>query len=221
MSESAPVDTTTTSTGIEPDDDQALLAEAVHSWTRIAAWVLTVGGVIGFVASFVLTVERIELFKNPDYVPTCNFNPVLSCGSVMAKPQAALFGFPNPLLGIAGFAVVITTGVAIFAGARLAGWYWAGLQVGVTAAMTFICWLIYSSLYSIGALCPYCMVVWAVTLPIFVFVSVRNAHASGLTSRSGVALAVARSHALILVLAVTLVVVLIAVRFWSYWSSLY
>ena len=87
--------------------------------------------------------------------------------------------------------------------------------------MVFIGWLIYSSLYSIGALCPYCMVVWAVTLPIFVLVSVRNLHASGLTARSGAALAVARSHALILVLAVALVIVLIAVRFWSYWSSLY
>ncbi|MCK8614814.1 vitamin K epoxide reductase family protein [Gordonia sp. C13] len=221
MSESAPAEATPTTTELDPDDDRALLAEAVRSWTRIVAWVLTVGGAIGFVASFVLTVERIELFKNPDYVPSCNFNPVLSCGSVMGKPQAALFGFPNPLLGIAGFAVVVTTGVAILAGARLAGWYWAGLQVGVTAAMTFICWLIYSSLYSIGALCPYCMVVWAVTLPIFVFVSVRNLHASGLTSRSGVALAVARSHALILVLFVAVVIVLIAVRFWSYWSSLY
>ena len=119
MSESAPTRATSPSE-IDPDDDRALLAEAVRSWTRIVAWVLTVGGAIGFVASFVLTVERIELFKNPDYVPSCNFNPVLSCGSVMAKPQAALFGFPNPLLGIAGFAVVITTGVAILAGARLA-----------------------------------------------------------------------------------------------------
>ncbi len=154
MSESAPTHATSPPSEIDPDDDRALLAEAVRSWTRIVAWVLTVGGAIGFVASFVLTVERIELFKNPDYVPSCNFNPVLSCGSVMAKPQAALFGFPNPLLGIAGFAVVITTGVAILAGARWRVGTGRGLQVGVTSAMVFIGWLIYSSLYSIGALCP-------------------------------------------------------------------
>ena len=214
-------ETALTSSEVGPDDDRAHLAEAVRSWTRIVAWVLSVGGAIGFLAAFVLTVERFELAADPDYVPSCNFNPVLSCGSVMAQPQAALFGFPNPLLGIAGFAVAITTGMALLAGARLAGWYWAGLQVGVTAATVFIGWLIYSSLYSIGALCPYCMVVWAVTLPIFVLVSVRNAHASGLTSRSRVALALARNHAPILVAAVGLVIVLIAVRFWSYWSSLY
>ncbi|MEO9328479.1 vitamin K epoxide reductase family protein [Gordonia aurantiaca] len=202
-------------------DERALLAEAVRSWTRIVAWVLTVGGAIAFIASFTLTVEKIELIENPDYIPSCNFSPVLSCGSVMATPQAGVFGFPNPLLGIAGFAVVITTGVALLAGARLAGWYWAGLQVGVTAAMAFVCWLIYTSLYTIGALCPYCMVVWSMTLPIFVFVSVRNLHASGLTSRSGVALAVARGHALVLVGFVAVVIALIAVRFWDYWSSLY
>ena len=186
----------------EPDDEAAILAEVVGSWNRIVAWTLTLGGLISFVAAFTLTIERFELAENPKYVPSCSFNPVLSCGSVMATPQAALFGFPNPLLGIAGFAVAITTGMALLAGARLAGWYWAGLQVGVTAATVFIGWLIYSSLYSIGALCPYCMVVWAVTLPIFVIVSARNAHASGLTSRSRVALALARNHAPILVAAV-------------------
>ena len=72
-----------TGPGAEPDD-RALLAEAVRSWTRIVAWVLTVGGLIAFIASFTLTVEKIELFKNPDYIPSCNFSPVLSCGSVMA-----------------------------------------------------------------------------------------------------------------------------------------
>ncbi len=37
--------------------------------------------------------------------------PDMSCGSVMTTPQASLLGFPNPLLGIAGFTVVVVTGV--------------------------------------------------------------------------------------------------------------
>ncbi|MCH5642007.1 vitamin K epoxide reductase family protein [Gordonia sp. ABSL49_1] len=193
----------------------------VESWTRIVAWTLTVGGLIAFIASFTLTIERIELLKNPDYVPSCSFNPVLSCGSVMKTWQAALFGFPNPLIGIAAFAVVTTVGVGIFAGARYAGWFWAGLQVGVTLGMIFICWLISQSLYSIDALCPYCMVVWAMMIPIFVFVSVRNAHASGLTSRSGFVAFLARNHALIITVAVLVIIAMIGQRFWSYWSSLY
>lgn len=202
-------------------DDASVPESVVESWTRIVAWTLTVGGLIAFIASFTLTIERIELLKNPDYVPSCSFNPVLSCGSVMKTWQAALFGFPNPLIGVAAFAVVMTVGVGIFAGARYAGWFWAGLQVGVTLGMIFICWLISQSLYSIDALCPYCMVVWAMMIPIFVFVSVRNAHASGLTSRSGFVAFLARNHALIITVAVLVIIAMIGQRFWSYWSSLY
>lgn len=204
----------------EPDE-AAILAEVVGSWNRIVAWMLTVGGLISFVAAFTLTIERFELAENPQYVPSCSFNPVLSCGSVMATPQAALFGFPNPMIGIAAFAVAVTFGLGLFAGARFAGWFWAGLQVGVTLGMIFICWLIYQSLYEIGALCPYCMVVWAMMIPIFVVVSVRNAHASGLTSRSSVAALLARNHAVIITVGVLVVIALVGQRFWSYWSSLY
>ncbi|PRC62285.1 hypothetical protein C6A85_03910, partial [Mycobacterium sp. ITM-2017-0098] len=35
----------------------------------------------------------------------------------------------------------------------------------------FVHWLIFQSLYRIGALCPYCMVVWAVTIPLLVVVA--------------------------------------------------
>src|SRR5690625_2381400 len=62
---------------------------------------LGVVGVIGFVASFVLTIERIELADNPGYIPSCNFNPVLTCGPIMGSDQAAFFGFPNPIIGVA------------------------------------------------------------------------------------------------------------------------
>ncbi len=75
--------------------------------------------------------------------------------------------FPNPLLGIASFAVVTTLGVVLLTGAVLPRWVWLGLQAGVTFGVVFVHWLIYQSLYVIGALCPYCMVVWAVTIPLF------------------------------------------------------
>ncbi|MDY6999547.1 MAG: vitamin K epoxide reductase family protein, partial [Actinomycetota bacterium] len=83
-----------------------------------AVWVL-LAGVLGLAASLTLTVEKIELLINPDYVPTCSINPVLSCGSVMITPQASLFGFPNPLIGIVSFSVVLVTGVLAVAGVRL------------------------------------------------------------------------------------------------------
>ena len=89
----------------------------------------------------------------------------------MSTPQAEVLGFPNSLLGIVGFTLVLATGATLLAGTHLARWYWIGLQVGTTAAVVFVHWLIFQSTFRIGALCPYCMLVWAVTIPIFVVVT--------------------------------------------------
>jgi uncharacterized membrane protein len=183
---------------------------------------LLVGGLVGLVAAAVLLIERIRLAEDSSYVPTCSINPVLSCGNVMESAQASLLGFPNPVIGVAAFPVVIATGAALLAGARLARWYWAGLQVGVTAAMLFVAWLVFQSLYRIGALCPYCMVVWAVVIPLFWYVTARNAAAGVLGSPPGGRLATGlRDWRAPLVFGSFLVVVLLVLeRFWPYWSSL-
>ncbi|PRC55922.1 hypothetical protein C6A85_41245, partial [Mycobacterium sp. ITM-2017-0098] len=78
---------------------------------------------------------------------------------------------PNPLIGIVSFAVVVVTGVLALAKVNLPRWYWAGLAAGTLLGTGFVHWLIFQSLYRIGALCPYCMVVWAVTIPLLVVVA--------------------------------------------------
>ncbi|RJL30043.1 vitamin K epoxide reductase family protein [Bailinhaonella thermotolerans] len=181
---------------------------------RLLPWLLTIGGALGLLAAFVLAVEKIALLRNPDYVPSCSINPVLSCGSVMATPQAEVFGFPNPLLGIAGFAMVTAAGAALLAGARPRRWFWLGLQAGLTFAVVFVHWLIYQSLYVIGALCPYCMVVWAVTIPLFWYVTLRN------LAGSRAARPFAEYHSVVLAVWFLAVIGLIGVRFWPYWSTL-
>jgi len=183
---------------------------------------LLVGGLVGLSAAFVLAVEKYALLADPAYVPSCSLNPVLSCGSVMASSQAEAFGCPNPLLGVAGFAVVAATGAALLAGARLAEWFWAGLQVGVTAAVIFIHWLVFSSLYRIGALCPYCMVVWAVTIPLCTAVTLRNLTAWAVRLPAPVNTAVTAlrgSHSVGLTAWFLLIVAAITQRFWLYWST--
>ena len=181
------------------------------------------GGAVGFLAAFVLTVERFRLAENPGYVPSCSINPVLSCGSVMRTEQAALFGFPNPLLGVAAFAIATTLGLLVLSRTPLPRWIWAGLQVGLTAGMALVVWLVSQSLYSIGALCPYCMVVWAVVIPMFVAVTATNLERGVLPVPAGARGAVVASSdykVLVVVLAYLAVVVLAGVRFWDYWSTL-
>lgn len=192
---------------------------------RALPWLLLVGGGLGFLAAFVLTVEKIALVADPSYRPSCSINPVLSCGSVMTTPQAAAFGFPNSLIGMGGFAVVAATGAALLAGARLRGWYWAGLQAGVLFGAGFVHWLIAQSLYRIGALCPYCMVVWAVTIPVFWYVTLRNldAMAESLPLPVPVRRAVRTLravHGVVLTAWFLLLAALILQRFWDFWVTM-
>jgi len=187
------------------------------------AWGLLLAGAIGLIASAVLLIERFELAQNPAYTPSCSFNPVLSCGSIMESSQAALFGFPNPILGVAGFPVLVTAGAAMLAGAGFRRWFWLGLQLGVTAGACLVVWLMFQSLYRIGALCPYCMVVWAVVLPTFWYVTLRNAKAGAFGTRIATArvTSVASAwHAPVLLVVFLAVLLLIGTRFWSYWSTL-
>ena len=141
---------------------------------RQTAWILVIGGIIGIFASIELIVQKIGVLSNPDYVPNCDINPILSCGSVISTDQASLFGFPNPILGIIGFTVVVIFGVLLFAGIELPRWMWLGLNTGALAGMFFVIWLVGQSLYVIGALCPWCMVVWSITIPIFWQVTTDN-----------------------------------------------
>jgi len=176
-----------------------------------SAWWVLIAGVIGFVASMTLTVEKIELLLNPSYVPSCNINPIVSCGSVMVTPQASVLGFPNPLLGLVGFTVVIVTGVLAVTKVPLPQWYWAGLTVGVLIGTVFVHWLIFQSLYRIGALCPYCMVVWAVTISLLVVVATIAFRPPRVLYHWRWSIAT---------LWFTAVFLLIMVRFWNYWSTL-
>ena len=141
---------------------------------RTVGWVLLVAGLVGFAAAFILAVEKYWLLTNPFYTPSCSINATVSCGPVMSSAQAAVFGFPNPYLGIGGFAIVAATGAMLLAGGRLAGWYAAGLQLGALAGTVFVGWLMVQSLVAIQALCPYCMAAWAATFATVWYVTLEN-----------------------------------------------
>ena len=181
-----------------------------------AIWIL-LAGIIGLIAAGTLTVEKIALLQDPSYVPSCSLNPVLSCGSVMVTPQASVFGFPNMLIGLVGFSVVIVSGVLAVARVRLPQWYWVGLAAGTALGVVFVHYLIFQSLYRIGALCPYCMVVWTVMIPLFVVaLSVALRPLAGNVVLRGLY----QWRWSLVALWFTAIVLMILVRFWDYWSTL-
>ena len=165
----------------EPDatltDDPADLEiprSAGASGRRVGV-LMVVAGTLGLLAAMVLTIDRFRLLEDPSTQLACNLSPFIACGPVMQSRAGALFGFPNPLLGIIGFSVVLTTGVLRSAGLALPTWYHRGMQLGVLAGAVFITWLQTQSFYVIGALCLWCMLVWSVTIPLVVVITLENA----------------------------------------------
>ena len=143
--------------------------------SRTPALLLLVTGAVGLLASFILSVDKVQQLQDKiagdESVFACDFSVWVSCSSVMASPQSEAFGFPNSFIGVVGFAIVLTLGVVWLSGAPVQGWIWGGLQAGTVFGIAFVTWLQAQSIYKIGALCPYCMVVWAVMIPLFVGVT--------------------------------------------------
>ncbi|WP_147291086.1 vitamin K epoxide reductase family protein [Tsukamurella paurometabola] len=179
---------------------------------RPSGAVLIVTGALGLLASAMLTIDRIKLLQDPSFRPGCSIDGVLSCGSIMESAQGAVFGFPNPLLGLVAFTVVIVTGVLTAGGVPLPRWYWTGLAVGSAAGLVLLMYLIHASLYDIRALCLWCMLVWTVQ-PVVTAVATAGALGERATLQVKQGLA-----ALVLVWYIV-VITLIATAFWDYWSS--
>ena len=144
-------------------------------------------GAIGWLASGALVLEKLATLQDPNHTTVCDVNPWISCGEVMKTWQSSLFGFPNMFIGIVAFAVIITVGMALLSGATFAKWFWAGLQAGVTLGFAFVVWLWSQALYDIHVLCPFCMIVWAAMIPLFVWTTIRNITACIIPVPSGAA----------------------------------
>ena len=162
------------------DPEELGSAAPVAGAGRRVGVLMVVAGALGLLAAMVLTIDRFRLLEDPNTQLACNLSPFIACGPVMQSKAGALFGFPNPLLGIIGFSVVLTTGVLRTAGLVLPRWYHRGMEVGVLLAVLFITWLQTQSLYVIGALCLWCMLVWSVTIPLAVVLTLENAAAGRL-----------------------------------------
>lgn len=79
----------TEATGLTPDSPAGPAVPALSAWSVLVA------GVIGLVASVTLTLEKIDILLDPAYVPSCNINPILSCGSVMITRRRRCWASPT------------------------------------------------------------------------------------------------------------------------------
>lgn len=124
-------------------------------------------GIVALSAAFILTVEKFHLYEDPDAVLSCSINVVLNCSTVMETWQSEVFGFPNMLIGLMAFAVVVTVAVIGLTGAKLPRWFWIAANIGFLLGAVFAYWLFFQSVYAIQVLCPWCLLVTTSTTIIF------------------------------------------------------
>ncbi|MDB5170049.1 MAG: rane protein-like protein [Candidatus Saccharibacteria bacterium] len=197
-------------------------AEQKSKLERWIPYILIIAGIVGVLAAFIITQDKIKLLENPNYKPSCSINPIISCGSVMQSAQSHVFGFANPYIGLVGYPVLITLGVILLSGVRLKRWIWLGLNLGLLFGVAFVHWLFFQSVFHIQALCPYCMGVWVVTITAFWYVTLFNLQQGFLklpTKLQPVGYFVRRHHLDLLVLWFLIILAVILHHFWYYFGK--
>jgi uncharacterized membrane protein len=186
---------------------------------RAFALLLVITGAAGLLAAWVITLDKFKLLENPNFVPGCSLNPVVSCGSVMKSAQASVFGFPNPMLGLATYPVVMGIGLGLLAGARYKRWYWLGLQAGTLFGVGFCTWLQYQSLYSINALCLWCCLAWVATILMFWYVTSHNVRNGVIPAPAWVRGFLDEFTWVLPALHIAIIGMLILIRWWDFWTG--
>ncbi|MFD0371442.1 vitamin K epoxide reductase family protein [Streptomyces sp. NPDC059071] len=187
--------------------------------SRGFAWLLVITGAAGLLAAWVITIDKFKLLEDPNFTPGCSLNPIVSCGNIMKSEQASVFGFPNPMLGLVTYAMVIAIGVGLLAGARYRRWYWLGLNAGMLFGVGFCTWLMYQSLYEINALCLWCCLAWVATIVMFWYTTSHNVRRGVIPAPSGLRTFFDEFTWVLPVLHVGIIGMLILTRWWDFWTS--
>ncbi|MCP9946486.1 vitamin K epoxide reductase family protein [Streptomyces somaliensis] len=184
---------------------------------RAFAWMLVTTGAAGLLAAWIITLDKFKILEDPTFVPGCSFNPVLACGSVMKSDQATVFGFPNPMLGLVTYGMVVAIGVGLLAGARYRRWYWLGLNAGALFGVGFCVWLMVVSLYTINALCLWCCLAWVATIIMFWYVTSYNVRNGLLPAPAGLRRFLDEFTWVLPTLHIGIIGMLILTRWWDFW----
>lgn len=141
---------------------------------------MLIGAILSLVAAFVLSVEAVELAKNPNAQLSCSVNVIINCATVGIHPSAALFGFPNSFLGLLAEPIVITVAIAGLAGVKFPRKFMVVAQLCYTLGFVFAYYLLYMSMFVIQALCPWCLLVTLSTTFVFFSMTRYNAREDNL-----------------------------------------
>lgn len=150
------------------DDTPVAAHPAKGSPGKEFSLVAAVTSFLGLWASAALAIDYIRRLQDDEYVAGCDINPMIGCGLFLDSPAASTFGIPNIVVGVAAFPVVTTLALLLLSGTALPLWVWRGLSIGVLFGIGFVTYLQYQAMFVLHGLCPWCLVIWAVMIPLFV-----------------------------------------------------
>lgn len=190
------------------------------TWQSALPYILLIGGLLGMLASFTLTYDKIHVLQDASYQPSCNLNPIISCGSVMKTQQASLLGVPNTVFGLIAFSMLTMYGLALLAGAAFKQWLWRLAQLGATAGMVFMHYLFFQSVFRIHTICPWCFLVWMITIFVFFSLTIYNVRMRHLPGSVKIAPFINKYGNDIVIIWYLIIFGTLIVKFWYYWSTL-
>ncbi|MBP7767319.1 vitamin K epoxide reductase family protein [Candidatus Saccharibacteria bacterium] len=192
------------------------------SITKLFPAIIVFFGLLGLLSSVELTAAKINVLKDPNFIPNCNINPIFSCQSIMSTAQAEIFGMPNSLVGIVMFTALITIGMTMFFGAKYNKRFWQLFQIGALGGLMGVVYLFYQGTYRIGAVCPWCALTWVSVIAVNVYLTVWNIK-NGFIAVPKKLISASRfleiNHFGVLLLIYIVIVCLILKRFWYYFGA--
>ena len=118
---------------------------------------MSIGAAAGLLASFLQMLEKITLLKNPHAALSCNLSSVFNCSNILNAHQSSVFGFPNSLMCIVFFALMLSAGLAGLGGGVLHRWLRLSYQFLALFFVVFGFWYLWQSIFNVGSLCIYCI----------------------------------------------------------------
>lgn len=115
------------------------------------------GSFVGLTASFLQTLEKLQLAENASKPLVCDINSVFSCSDVLNSWQSSVMGFPNSIMCMFIFTVLLTIGIAGLAGSKLSKSFRLGAQALALGVLVFGLWYLSQTIFVVNALCIYCL----------------------------------------------------------------
>lgn len=122
---------------------------------------IIIGSLVGAVAAFLQTIERIDWAAHPTRALVCDINNAFSCSNVFGAWQSSVFGFSNALLCLTFFTVMLGFGLAVYHSRETTRLPRFAAQFFSLFFLGFGAWYITELLFVVGSMCIYCAFCYA------------------------------------------------------------